>query len=135
MAGSSRSGLPRGLKDVRARIEEWRRTRRRRCAMPAVLWDEAVALGRRGQTYRVSRVLGVNYESLRRRIAETSEPVIGDAAKDGFVELSGAQLLAGAAGPVVELADASGGRLTVRLATGTPVDVTGLVEAFGRRRL
>jgi hypothetical protein len=35
---------------------------------------------------------------------------------------------------VVEVSDADGGRLTVRLGTGSALDVGGLVEAFRRRR-
>lgn len=51
----------------------------------------------------------------------------------GFAEFSGAQLLdtaASTAGTVVELADATGARLTIRLAAGQPLDVAAMVTLF-----
>ena len=53
-----------------------------------------------------------------------------------FVELSGAQLLGlpVAVGPVIELSDGNGVRLTVRFAPGSTLDIAQLVEAFRGRR-
>ncbi|MBI5383760.1 MAG: hypothetical protein HZA90_03645 [Verrucomicrobia bacterium] len=126
-------GLPAGVTELRERIERWRRTRERRTAMPAKLWAEAIRFSRRGRPYAVARALGVNFESLKRRMAEAGArmPVGASAA---FVELSGAQVLGAAAVPacVVELLDGDGTRLTVRLAGGAEVDVAGIVTAFKR---
>lgn len=125
--------LPAGVTGLRERIERWRRTRERRTAMPAELWAEAIRLSRSGRAYAVARALQVNFESLKRRMAEAGAgmPV---AASTAFVELSGAQVLGAAAAPacVVELLDGDGTRLTVRLAGGAEVDVAGLVTAFKR---
>jgi hypothetical protein len=103
--------------------------------MPARLWDEASLLARELGVHRVKSALGLNYESLKKRVVEVCAERGGAAAKaGGFVELSGAQLLEATSGPVVEVVAADGGRLTVRLATGSGLDVAGLVEAFCRRR-
>ena len=48
----------------------------------------------------------------------------------GFVEFSGAQLMDAPRGTVVELADATGVRLTIRLAAGQPLDVAAVVAVF-----
>jgi hypothetical protein len=102
--------------------------------MPERLWDEASLLARELGVHRVKCALGLNYESLKRRVGGIAER--GNAAAvraPGFVELSGA-VLGPASGAVVEVCDADGGRLTVQLGTGSELDVAGLVEAFRRRR-
>ena len=138
MARRPRPGLPAGVKELRAQIEHWRRTRERRTTMPAELWAEAVALAGRHGAYPVARGVRINFEGLKRRIAEAAAAGRGTTAvpSSAFVELTGAQLLGGpaAAGTVVELSDASGTRLAIRLARETEVDVAGLVAAFRQRR-
>jgi hypothetical protein len=80
----------------------------------------------------VARVLGLNFDGLRRRMAEAaaSAPPPG-----AFVELSGAQILGASSAPgaVVELSDGDGVRLTVRLVAGAEVDVARVVAAFRQR--
>jgi hypothetical protein len=103
--------------------------------MPADLWAEAIALARSGRPYTVARALRVNFEGLRRRMAESAADGRGAAAPGAFVELSGAQILgaSSASGAVVELSDGDGVRLTVRLAAGAEVDVARVVAAFRQR--
>ncbi len=100
--------------------------------MPAKLWEEAVCLARQLGVYRVKLGLGLNYQSLKDRVA-CSGAVSAAAPSTGFVEMSGAQLLEGA-GSVVELSDSEGMRLTIRLARGTALDVAEVVHAFRRRQ-
>lgn len=124
------------VRKIRERIALWRGTREKRTAMPAGLWSEAVALAQREGTFATARALGVNFESLARRVAE-ARAGSGESAShaSAFVELSGAQLLgaAAAAGSVVEICSGDGMRLTIRLGGGTPLDVVGVVQAFSRR--
>lgn len=121
------------LEELRERIEHWRRTRERRTEMPAELWAEAVVLARQGQPYVVAGRLRVNFEALRRRVAEAA--LLEERAAGGaFVEVSGAEILAasspGMPATVVELTDRDGSRLCLRLAAGAPLDVAGVVAAF-----
>lgn len=136
MARTGGPALPAGVKLLRKRIDYWRRTRDRRTAMPAELWDEAVALARSGRPYSVAQALRVNFEGLRRRMAEAAPRGAGGSAAGAFVEFSGAQILGASAtttpGTVVELSDGGGVRLTVRLAAGGELDVPRLVTAFRR---
>jgi hypothetical protein len=133
MARTAGPALPAGVKLLRKRIDYWRRTRDRRTTMPADLWAETIALARSGRPYSVAHALRVNYEGLRRRMAETAAGARA-AAPDAFVELSGTEIIgsASASGAVVELSDGDA-RLTVRMAAGVELDVARIVAAFRRR--
>jgi hypothetical protein len=101
--------------------------------MPSRLWDEASLLAREHGVHAIKCALGLNYESLKRRVAEVGRRGGARATAAGFVELSGTPLLGPAHAVMVEVSDADGGRLTVQLGTGSGFDVAGLVEAFRRR--
>jgi len=98
--------------------------------MPADLWSEAVSLARVGRAYAVARALRLNFDGLKRRIAEAEADAL--APRGAFVELSGAQILGPSAvpGAVVELLGKDGVRMTVRLASGAELDVARVVAAF-----
>lgn len=101
--------------------------------MPARLWSEASSLAQELGVHRVKCALGLNYESLRKRVVGVGARGGVGAKARGFIELSGTHLLGPARGMVVEVSDADGGRLTVQLGTGSELDLAGLVEAFRRR--
>lgn len=123
------------LAQLSADVERWRRTRAKLSPMPTELWDAATAVARRLGVNRVKEALGLNYGVLKARSAAGGRQLAQvRQAATGFVELSGAQMLGlpGATGAVVELVDAQGTRLTVRLAAGAECDVVRLVEVFRR---
>jgi hypothetical protein len=132
--GLAEGAEARRIEPLRRRIERWRGGRKRRSPMPAGLWAEAAALARDLGVHRVKTALGLNYESLKRRVGEAPAGESASGSAGAFVELSGAQLLGPASGPVVEVSDGDGSHLRVQLGTGGDVDVVGLVEAFVRRR-
>ena len=116
-------------------VERWRRTRAKLSPMPAPLWNGAIALARRLGVNPVKDALGLNYKALRTRVETSRGGAPSTAASSArFVELSGAQVLGvpAAAGAVVEVSDAHGARLTVRLVAGGDLDVARVVEAFRR---
>jgi len=119
------------VKQVRDAIARWRQKREKRTAMPAELWVRAIGLARVRGTYTIARALHVDYESLARRVAEAGGERTNDTMKGSFVELRGADLLGGAT--VVEVSDADGARMTIRLGAGSVLDATALVSAFRRR--
>jgi transposase-like protein len=130
--GNGAQGLGR-LNQLRRQIERWRGTRVKRSPMPAELWRAATALARERGVSRVARELGVGYQSLRDRTGARSEPGAREAG--AFVELAGASLLsaAPAAGrSEVELSDARGTTMVIRLAADQAVDVAALLAAFRR---
>jgi hypothetical protein len=135
------TALPSGVTRLHDEIERWRQTRARRTAMPAPLWTRAVALARQvGRPYAVARALRIDYESLQRRMAERSArsaPKARPGTGSTFVEMTGADLLAGpaaAGGPIVEISDATARvRVTVRLARATDLDFSRLISAVRSR--
>jgi len=133
MERQGQGGAARRVERVRKRIDRWRGSRKRCSPMPERLWDEASLLARELGVHAVKCALGLNYDSLKKRVGRVREHGRGARQAPGFVALSGAQLLGPGSGALVEVADADGGRLTVQLGTGSELDVAGLVEAFRRR--
>jgi hypothetical protein len=122
------------IDETRRRVEEWRSGRAKWEPMPAELWEAATGLAGVHGVYAVARGVGVDYAALRRRVEERWRGEKGrrGAAASGFVELDAAELFGAkeAAGTVIELVGGDGSRLTVRLGTGSRLDVAGLVGAF-----
>lgn len=130
--GSGARGLTR-LSQLRRRIERWRRMRVKRSPMPADLWRAATELARELGVYRVAREVGVGYESLKDRVGARGKH--GARPAEAFVELAGASLLSAApaaAHSEVELSDARGTTMVIRLAADQAVDVAALLAAFRR---
>jgi len=124
------------VETVRQRIEHWRATREKRSPMPEKLWEAAVSVARVHGVWATTRVLRINYESLKSRVSGgATDGRAGAARSAGFVELAAGQLGGPGerAGTVVELAAADGARLTVRLPSGEGLDVVALADAFWRR--
>ena len=123
---------PRDIAALRDRVEGWRRTRVTPGPMPAELWAEAETIARKRGLYATARGVGIDYGALAKRMKSAPEPR-GQAEALTFVEWRGAEILGqtptGSAA-VVEMADASGRRMTVRLEGGEPVDLAGIVAAF-----
>jgi hypothetical protein len=105
--------------------------------MPEPLWIKAAKLARELGVNPVRKALGLNFESLKLRVEDLERGRPGVGGLGGrFVELSGAQLLEvppAMAGPVVELTEASGIRVTVRFPASSTLDLFRLVEAFRGR--
>ena len=125
------------IAEVRERIDRWRATRTKRSPMPAPLWDAAVRLAQTHGIYPIARRLPVNYASLKSRVGGArggSEPKAAKPAAPRFVELRPTPLPLATSplltGPSVELVDARGEKLTLRLGPGERLDVVGLARAF-----
>ncbi len=124
------------LEAVRERIEHWRRTRKKRTAMSAELWAAAISLVEERGVHAVAQALKLSHDKLKLRSLEAE--LAGQhrpSPETDFVELSGAHVF-GAPVPTVsevELSNAEGARMTIRLEAGHAVDVVGLSDAFWRR--
>jgi hypothetical protein len=108
--------------------------------MPEPLWEAAVVLARSAGVYPVARDLGLNYENLKTRVAARTERMgaRGSTVPPRFVELPGPVAVSApsAPGPVLELVDRAGAKLTIRLPAEQEVDVERLAARFlrgGRR--
>jgi len=137
MVHRSRSALAADVEGLRRRIDDWRRTRTRRSPMPGQLWEGAVALARAQGVYPIAHALGVNYDSLKRRVVtETSGRRRADGAAASFVELRPSVPfdLPRPPGAVFELSNRGGDKLVVQLSGGSDLDVMRLTAAFWSRR-
>ena len=100
------------LEEVQAQFEQWRRSRDKRRAIPASLWEAASSLYPAYSLHRISRTLRLNHTKLKHHINRPS-PDLAMAAAETFIEL-------GFAGPapdrqcVVEMRHCNGSRLTVQ---------------------
>jgi hypothetical protein len=126
------------VKQVRGRIEQWRKTRAKRSPMPKPLWKEAVELARADGVCSTARALEVNCQTLKCRVALASNG--GSRAAAGFIELTPIQANpADASGSVprgetvLELSNGGGATLTICLPAERELDVECLAEAFLRR--
>ena len=68
---------PAGLQTLSDRIEAWRSTRPRTRPMPEALWNEAVSMTRELGVFRVSRVLRLNFDTLKRTFDAIQDIAIG----------------------------------------------------------
>lgn len=133
--GAGQVGIEVGrLEEVRQRVKGWRETRPKLEPMPQELWDAAVALACEHGVYRVARALRVDYGKLK-QLLELGEAGVarGDAGEGGFAVMT--LPVPGVAEPMitgaeVELYDADGSRLSIRLPSHGGLDVVGVVAAF-----
>jgi hypothetical protein len=134
---------------------EWRQSRTQRTRIPESFWLAATEQARVEGVYVVAKALGLKYVTLKARVAAAAaiapkpqqrqrrggKPVAVLAAESGrssapvappvtFVQLPPVT----ATGPVVELVDARGAKLTIRFAPGAAADVGAVVQAFLGRR-
>ena len=123
--------LPADLAKARVVFDRWRKGRKTRTRVPDELWDTAVPLARKYSLYRVSRVLGVNYDSLKRRVARAANDKPEAPNVPTFVEVSRPQVSEEC---VIEFEERRGAKMTIRLSGSGNIDVVGLASAFLRRR-
>lgn len=150
MRRAKSDGLRPEVRKLRDQIERWRKTRTKRTRMPEKLWTQATALGRAHGVYRMSQDLGISYDCLRVRVEQSGGGVAARGRRPHarkaavklqpkFVELKAATPVAafGSDSTLVEVEDAAGSKLTIRLGDTSPVDVSSVLAAFrgeGRRR-
>ena len=130
--GRRRKKIPAVVAAVRDRIDHWRETRATRTRMPEELWRAAAEVAAEHGIWFVSRVLRVNYGSLRQRTQmEGEKPEVDDG---GFVEVDATELFGSrrARETVLELSRADGASVKLRVAGDIGVDVLALAQAFWR---
>lgn len=118
------------LAQARRKLEQWRREHRRGAPLAEGLWREAAELARVYGVNLVARGLRLDYYSLKKHAAEVGR--VGKTTP-GFVELlPDAITTPAAAQPMctIELEDAQGVKLRMRLEGGTCPDVAALVRTF-----
>jgi len=120
--------VPEDLKELRRRLEDLRKSQRRRARLPDWLWAAAVELARHHGVFATARSLRLDYASLKRRL-EGNASMSAAATPPAFVELI-APLAASGHECVVELAPAHGGRMRIEMKAGVAAQLPGMIRAF-----
>lgn len=135
MTAEIKKVVPEAVSSLRRRIEEWRRNRSKRRAMPAELWREAVELAQQYGVHPMSTSLTISYTTLKKKVTGQAVATLRGRSTPSFVEIQSAPLKRKGvtAAPEIEVWRPDGCRLFVRDVSGD--DVSSVVDAFcGRGR-
>ena len=121
--------LTRPRERVQGRLARWRRSRRSRSRIPEALWLEVVDVARKNGLNRTARALGLDYYSLKKRLATAESAACGERPAAGFVELL-AREGAGAQEWVLEFESVQGAKLKVQLKGSAVPELTALSQVF-----
>ncbi len=132
-----RKTVPAELSQAERAFVKWRRSRKRGERIPAKLWALAVELAATHGVCRVSSKLRLDYYALRRKLAERHVEIPA-CEPPAFVELSPASL----ANPLppqqseylIELEDASGTKMSIRVRGAESLDVMSLSRGLWSSR-
>lgn len=125
------------LNQLRRQLNTWRRSQSQRTRLPEEVWELATTLARAHGVSHVARTLRLNFYKLRRRLTDAPPPAaqrVRPGPPPGFVELQWegpANAIGGEC--IVELSDARGKKMRLRLPGDTPA-LVGLAEAFWRQQ-
>ena len=121
------------LVPLRKQVEAWRDARNGPGSpMPAEIWEAAVALAQRYGACQVSRGIGIDYKTLRLRLAKAAgkPEVVNPTFVQLPVTLDQASPGSTAAGTTIELFRPDGSRMRIHLETGRGIEAAGIVAAF-----
>ena len=114
------------LGQLRGRFEQWREQngpgKRRR--IPATLWEEAAGLAQHQGVFKVARILGLDYATLKERSGKQAAMPFVEVMMPGPMERSES---------VIELTNRKGARMTIRLHPHCGKDMVDLAEVFLRQ--
>jgi hypothetical protein len=135
MATTSTTSDPPQLQSLARRLKAWRTTRIPGQRIPDELWRAAADLARVHGLSRISTALQLSYYDLQRRLSGLRVQRRRRGSAPAFVELAPLVPPAGPGdGSTLELVQASGARLTLRLPNASPKELLPMVQLFLRRR-
>jgi hypothetical protein len=127
MDGWTRPALPAALSRAQRKIEQWRQQHRPRARLPDELWREAAKLASAYGINRTARALRLDYYALKEHAAaaaESSEPA------PEFVEVLPGAMPSARPECLIEIEEAGGAKMRIRLQGENPPDVAELTRAF-----
>ena len=123
--------FPAALLRAQRKFGQWRERRRPRTPIPAGLWREATELACAHGINRTARALRLDYYSLKKRATAAVRSV--DPVSE-FVEILPGGMPAPRPECLIELDDASGVKMRIRLAGGDLPDIAALARVFREGR-
>jgi len=131
MSEAKKLTFPRQVETLRGCINRWRRTRQRMGPMPETCWTRATALAREHGVLRIARAVRIDFGALKRRVEAAAAEPEPRQPPTKFIELAPFASPGGEA--VLDLADDSGRKMTLRITGHVELDVTALANAFWSR--
>jgi len=117
-------------------VEQWRENRSGNEKMPEALWEPAIELAKAYGVSPVQKILRVDYRGLERRalgiVKAKSRSRGAEPAPARFIELPSLPVSMRRAEHVVELEDAAGRKLSLKIPAGYLAEVLPLAQAFWR---
>ncbi len=114
---------------VQARFEQWRKTRSKRGPIPNELWSVAIQLTEHYSVFYISKLLKLNYATLKNRVADTSSNTYSKDVKAPFIELP--SLPSYNAGHCqIDIKRTDGSQMQIRLQNRTQTDLPSLIHSF-----
>jgi hypothetical protein len=127
MDDSMHSGFPAGFSRAQRKMERWRQRHRLRARLPEELWREAAELACVHGINRTARALRLDYYSLKKRV----DPAAGSGEHaPEFVEILPGPMPAPRPQCMIEVEDASGAKMRIRLQGGDLPDLAALARVF-----
>lgn len=127
MGKTVQGDLAASLGRARRKIQQWRQRRRPRARIPDELWRQAAQLACSYGVHRTAKALRLDYYSLKKRAAAAARS--GERAAE-FVEILPGGMPAARPECMIEVEDAGGATMRIRLQGGDFPDVAALVGAF-----
>jgi hypothetical protein len=119
------------IEPLRAQVESWRKHKGPNEKMPESLWEAATELAKAYGVSPVQGILRIDYRGLERRALGIRKPASKvRAGNPSFIELP--SLPTRRAEHVVELEDAAGRKLSLKIPAGHLAEVLPLAHAFWR---
>jgi len=146
MALQEQKPLPPAVNRLHQQVQEWRRSKDGRFALtPSEFWDAAVPLAVKYGVCRISRAVGLDYSSLRKKVTEATDKP-NPAPAITFVEVPTSGMMhpekptpeprpvpIPESGLVIDITRPDGARMRISLKPGIDLDAAGIVAAFAGR--
>jgi hypothetical protein len=117
------------IEPLRQQVEAWRKTRRSNEHMPESFWEPATQLAKEYGLAPVQGILRIDYRGLQRRVLGVKPPTPPKRTMAQFVELP-ALSAPRRCEHTLELEDAGGRRMSVKLCGGDLAELAALIQAF-----
>ena len=120
------------IEPLRQQIEGWRKARRPNEHMPESFWEPATQLAKEYGLAPVQGILRIDYRGLQRRVSGVRLPTAPKKQTASFVELSALPALPAPrrCEHTLELEDAGGRRMSLKLSGGSLAELAPLIQAF-----
>lgn len=128
--GGQKESISQSLEELQQKFNNWRNSRQKRGLIPEELWDGAVRAVEENPPGRVSRVLRLNYLQLKKRMAAGAGAQANRKVAGTFVELNVGQLSIMGVECVLEVEQANGAKMNMRVGNAGGLMPVELVKAF-----